>query len=426
MDAQHVVATVQTAKDVASNKLEYESARRRLKILEKIGKGSFAEVYKVLLDGTPAALKLAKSEKLRHDGQLSYFLKEGQVLQEYEHRNIVECYGVLRLPNNLLEELKGSSASGWGILQEYSERGSLSSLVGRQMTCPHRQLYTDEEALSWSVDIARALQYLHTRTPKVVHRDVKLDNVLLVPSEGHVVAKLCDLGLHVVLKQTTGSCNGRGKQSTPATRNVDTTQDANSTFSEKTCVPSASGSSDTLSPSSTLQRGKLLSEELPLEEHTVKASATSNFNHEVTFGSVSGTSSNTGKETFYNLTGLTGSYTHMAPEVYKCQPYNEKADVFSFGLILYELWTRTLLVYVYAGRRAPSSSVPGLQEFSQRLAAGFRPHLPKNVNSTIARLINSCWEEDPCLRPSMTTVLHTLERLDPVTLTLGPRCCTIC
>jgi serine/threonine protein kinase len=39
----------------------------------------------------------------------------------------------------------------------------------------------------------------------------------------------------------------------------------------------------------------------------------------------------------YELTGQTGSLMYMAPEVYNGQPYNEKADVFSFGMMMYEV-----------------------------------------------------------------------------------------
>jgi serine/threonine protein kinase len=36
----------------------------------------------------------------------------------------------------------------------------------------------------------------------------------------------------------------------------------------------------------------------------------------------------------YNLTGETGSFRYMAPEVALCQPYNQRADVYGFGLLL--------------------------------------------------------------------------------------------
>ncbi|ONI33114.1 hypothetical protein PRUPE_1G406200 [Prunus persica] len=39
------------------------------------------------------------------------------------------------------------------------------------------------------------------------------------------------------------------------------------------------------------------------------------------------------------LTGETGTYVYMAPEVIQCEPYNEKCDVYSFGIILNELLT---------------------------------------------------------------------------------------
>lgn len=34
-----------------------------------------------------------------------------------------------------------------------------------------------------------------------------------------------------------------------------------------------------------------------------------------------------------------GTYVYMAPEVVQCEPYNEKCDVYSFGIILNELLT---------------------------------------------------------------------------------------
>ena len=45
----------------------------------------------------------------------------------------------------------------------------------------------------------------------------------------------------------------------------------------------------------------------------------------------------------FDLTGKTGSFMFMAPEVYRSQNYNEKADVFSFACIMYEVFARFIV-----------------------------------------------------------------------------------
>ncbi len=52
-------------------------------------------------------------------------------------------------------------------------------------------------------------------------------------------------------------------------------------------------------------------------------------------------------EWVFGLTGKAGSCMYMAPEVFRKLPYNEKADVFSFGVVVYELLARELLVISY-------------------------------------------------------------------------------
>ena len=76
--------------------------------------------------------------------------------------------------------------------------GTLMHKVSQSMISPGRQVYSNAQALAWALDVASALQYLHGRSPAVLHRDVKLSNVLLAKEEGAWVAKLSDFGLHVV------------------------------------------------------------------------------------------------------------------------------------------------------------------------------------------------------------------------------------
>ncbi len=89
--------------------------------------------------------------------------------------------------------------------------GSLARLLHKQMLAPWKWLYDNAAALEWSIDVAAALAYLHDSRPAVIHRDVKLDNVLLTTPLGGgkggggskhgcdaPSAKLLDLGLHTV------------------------------------------------------------------------------------------------------------------------------------------------------------------------------------------------------------------------------------
>jgi serine/threonine protein kinase len=40
----------------------------------------------------------------------------------------------------------------------------------------------------------------------------------------------------------------------------------------------------------------------------------------------------------FRLTGETGSYRYMAPEVFRHEPYNSRVDVYSFSMIVYQLF----------------------------------------------------------------------------------------
>ena len=55
--------------------------------------------------------------------------------------------------------------------------------------------------MRWALEIAQALHYLHSFKPMVVHRDLKLENILLTsPDPARAHAKLADFGLHKMIK----------------------------------------------------------------------------------------------------------------------------------------------------------------------------------------------------------------------------------
>ncbi|KAB1202765.1 Serine/threonine-protein kinase EDR1 [Morella rubra] len=94
----------------------------------------------------------------------------------------------------------------------------------------------------------------------------------------------------------------------------------------------------------------------------------------------------------------------MAPEVLRNEPSNEKCDVYSFGIILWELATL----------RLPWSGMNPMQVVG---AVGFqnrRLDIPKEVDPVVATIIWECWQTEPNLRPSfaqLTVALKSLQRL---------------
>lgn len=98
------------------------------------------------------------------------------------------------------------------------------------------------------------------------------------------------------------------------------------------------------------------------------------------------------------MTAETGTYRWMAPEVIEHKPYDHKADVFSFGIMMWELLTGKL----------PYESLTPLQAAIGVLKTGLRPTIPHNTHPKLAALLEKCWQKDPILRPDFSEILETL------------------
>ncbi|XP_047324415.1 integrin-linked protein kinase 1-like [Impatiens glandulifera] len=103
----------------------------------------------------------------------------------------------------------------------------------------------------------------------------------------------------------------------------------------------------------------------------------------------------------YKMTGETGSYRYMAPEVFKHRKYDKKVDVFSFGMILYEML----------------EGDPPLTEFepyeaAKHIAEGRRPVFIKTKGITeLKELTQQCWAPDMRKRPHFLEILKILEKI---------------
>ncbi|KAJ4822911.1 hypothetical protein Tsubulata_025923 [Turnera subulata] len=100
------------------------------------------------------------------------------------------------------------------------------------------------------------------------------------------------------------------------------------------------------------------------------------------------------------MTAETGTYRWMAPEVINHQPYDQKADVFSFAIVLWELVTA----------KVPYDTMTPLQA-ALGVRQGLRPELPENAHPKLLDMMQRCWETVPGKRPSFSEIVVELETL---------------
>ncbi|XP_017229275.1 serine/threonine-protein kinase STY46 isoform X5 [Daucus carota subsp. sativus] len=100
------------------------------------------------------------------------------------------------------------------------------------------------------------------------------------------------------------------------------------------------------------------------------------------------------------MTAETGTYRWMAPEVINHLPYDHKADVFSFAIVLWELVTA----------KVPYDTMTPLQA-ALGVRQGLRPDIPKDAPPKLVELMQKCWEASPSKRPSFSEIKIELEKI---------------
>ncbi|RLM54370.1 serine/threonine-protein kinase EDR1-like [Panicum miliaceum] len=267
--------------DVAEFEIQWED----LTLGQRVGLGSFGEVYRGEWHGTEVAVKKFLQQDISSDA-LEEFRTEVGIMRRLRHPNVVLFMGaVTRVPH-------------LSIVTEFLPRGSLFRLIRR----PNNQL-DERRRLRMALDVARGMNYLHNCTPVIVHRDLKSPNLLV---DKNWVVKVCDFGL-------------------------------------------------------------------------------SRIKH----------------NTFLSSRSTAGTAEWMAPEVLRNEPSDEKCDVFSYGVILWELCT---LLQPWEGMNP--MQVVGAVGFQQR-----RLDIPGSVDPAVAEIIKRCWQTDPRLRPSFSEIMAALRPL---------------
>ncbi|XP_052614156.1 serine/threonine-protein kinase WNK3 [Peromyscus californicus insignis] len=191
-------ATSESSKDCFKEKKEKEMEEeaemkavatspsgRFLKFDIELGRGAFKTVYKGLDTETWVEVawcelqdrKLTKAEQQR-------FKEEAEMLKGLQHPNIVRFY------DSWESILKGKKCIV--LVTELMTSGTLKTYLKRFKVMKPKVLR------SWCRQILKGLQFLHTRTPPIIHRDLKCDNIFITGPTGSV--KIGDLGLATLMR----------------------------------------------------------------------------------------------------------------------------------------------------------------------------------------------------------------------------------
>merc|ERR1712172_195059 len=145
---------------------------RYLKYPDEIGRGSFKTVFRGLDAHTGIAVawcelkdgRLPKEERKR-------FREEADMLKGLNHPNIVRFYDSWDCQQNKKNIVLVTELMTSGTLRDYLTKW---------------KKIKEKVVKSWCQQILKGLHFLHSRTPRVIHRDLKCDNIFISGGTGSV------------------------------------------------------------------------------------------------------------------------------------------------------------------------------------------------------------------------------------------------
>jgi serine/threonine protein kinase len=146
-----------------------------------LGKGAYGKVIQVKskISNSAYALKIIKKGHIRNQRLIAQAKSEIELLSKISHPNIVKYFSHFEDKDHVF------------IIQELAEKAHLYEKLKQS------GFFTEKKCASIIYQISKAVRYLHSLDPPIIHRDIKAENILFVDG----VAKLADFGWSSIKEQ---------------------------------------------------------------------------------------------------------------------------------------------------------------------------------------------------------------------------------
>lgn len=187
-----------------------------LEMVDRIGKGSFGEIYKCKWRGTVVAAKCIQSSRIRKQwlhSQVVAQIKEGGDVDEaiavMDEATITQDEEALRDFRQEISVLKSLRHPNIVLLLAYSTTQNLEVMISELMKCSLLDVFKahivngtkmkKEDKVVYAKHLVQGMFYLHTCRPPIIHRDLKPAN-LLIDHSGVLKARIRHFGVIKILQ----------------------------------------------------------------------------------------------------------------------------------------------------------------------------------------------------------------------------------